>query len=320
MLTEIELQREAAATGFRPEVLEKVIHLIELLNTLRSHPFLKPRIALKGGTALNLFVFDVPRLSVDIDLNYIGGADRATMTAERPKVERAIEAVCGRLGLQVKRIPAAHAGGKWRLSYMTVGGRPGTLELDLNFLLRMPLWRPAAADSHAVGSFSATDVPVLERHELAAGKLAALFGRDASRDLFDVRELLRKGGFEPSQLRLSFVVYGGANRRDWREVSLQDVQADPGEVDRKLIPMLRGNAVPPREQIAAWSEELAAECRDLLAVVLPLTPEETEFIRRLNDTGDIAPELLTDDAALRAIIQDQPALRWKALNVKKRLG
>ena len=69
MLTEAELLREAAESGFRAEILEKVFRLTELLETLRSHPFLKTRIALKGGTALNLFVFDLPRLSVDVDLN-----------------------------------------------------------------------------------------------------------------------------------------------------------------------------------------------------------------------------------------------------------
>ena len=88
MLTEQELMREAADTGFQKEPLEKVIRLTELLESLRSHPFLKPRIALKGGTALNLFFFDVPRISVDIDLNYIGAADRETMLEERPKVDQ----------------------------------------------------------------------------------------------------------------------------------------------------------------------------------------------------------------------------------------
>ena len=65
------LSSEAEGTGFRAEVLEKVIHLLNLLETLHKHPFLKNRLALKGGTALNLFLFDVPRLSVDIDLNYV---------------------------------------------------------------------------------------------------------------------------------------------------------------------------------------------------------------------------------------------------------
>lgn len=56
------------ATGFKADVVEKVLQLLNLLNKLNSHPFLKGKFALKGGTALNLFVLNIPRLSVDIDL------------------------------------------------------------------------------------------------------------------------------------------------------------------------------------------------------------------------------------------------------------
>ena len=317
MLTEVELKREAAATGFRVEVLEKVIRLMELLGSLRSHPFLKHRVVLKGGTALNLFLSDIPRLSVDIDLNYIGAADRATMMAERSKIEQAIQAVCGRLSIQVKRVPLDHAGGKWRLSYTTASGRPGTLELDMNFMLRTPLWPHTAIDSRPVGSFTVSDVPVLDPHELAAGKLAALFSRNASRDLFDVRELLARGSLNRARLRLGFAVYGGINRRDWREVSLDDVRADPKEVDRQLIPMLRSGTVPTYGEITEWSAQLVADCKELLSIVLPLEPEEREFLDRLNGRGEIVPELLTDDSRLQALLRTHPGLLWKALNVRK---
>ncbi len=67
-----KLTAQAKETGFRPDVLEKVVHLLGLLEILGNHPFLKEKLVLKGGTALNLFVFNVPRLSVDIDLNYRG--------------------------------------------------------------------------------------------------------------------------------------------------------------------------------------------------------------------------------------------------------
>ena len=51
---------ESNKTGFRAEILEKVIRLIDLLNTFAQNDFLSSRIALKGGTALNLFHFDLP--------------------------------------------------------------------------------------------------------------------------------------------------------------------------------------------------------------------------------------------------------------------
>ncbi len=320
MLSPADLQREAEASGFRGEALEKVLRLLELLEGFRSHPFLKSRVALKGGTALNLFVFEVPRLSIDIDINYIGAAERDVMLAERPKVEQAIEAVCGRLGIQIKRVPGEHAGGKWRLSYTGVYGRSGTLEIDVNFLLRTPLWPTATADSRRIGAFGVTEVPMLDVHELAAGKLAALFGRAASRDLFDVRELLAATAFDSERLRLGFVAYGAINRRDWRTVSLDDVQADPREMDQQLVPLLRAGMAPARKDLAAWSGRLVAECRERLGAVLPLRTTEIEFLDHLNDRGEIAPELLTPDAAMQRLLRAHPGLRWKALNIRKRRG
>ena len=61
-LTPRAMADEIASTGFGAEPLEKVFRLMELLDALNSHPFLKSRIALKGGTALNLFHFEVPRI------------------------------------------------------------------------------------------------------------------------------------------------------------------------------------------------------------------------------------------------------------------
>jgi len=81
---------EAEATGFRAEMLEKSVRMLALLDAIRDHPLLDGKLALKGGTALNLFVFNVPRLSVDIDLNYVGAASRDDMLEERPKIEAAI--------------------------------------------------------------------------------------------------------------------------------------------------------------------------------------------------------------------------------------
>jgi hypothetical protein len=297
-----------------------VLRLLALLEALHSHPFLKPRIALKGGTALNLFHFDVPRLSVDIDLNYIGAADRETMLAERPKLEDAVQAVCSREGLTVRRMPTDHAGGKWRLAYTGSQGASGSLELDVNFMLRTPLWPCAMADCRPVGSFRAAPARVLDLHELAAGKLAALLARSASRDVFDVHALLAVPGLDPARLRLGFVMYGGINRKDWRTVSTADVQADPNEVRTALLPMLRADRAPARREVAAWTEKLVAECRERLAVLLPLTAVEQEFLRRLNDDGEIAADLITADPAMQATVREHPGLQWKALNVRRHRG
>ena len=280
-----EIQETAATLGFRPDSLEKVFRLLSLLETLRSNAFLRPRLALKGGTALNLFLFDVPRLSVDIDLNYVGSGDRDTMLADKPKVEQAIAAVCAREGLTVKRMPGEHAGGKWRLSFLNTAGSSDKLEVDLNFMLRVPLWPVATLDSKPLGPAVAREIAVVDRHELAAGKLAALVARNASRDIFDARELLRRTDLDRDKLRLAFVVYGGLNRKDWRSVRIEDVAAEPAELKRELVPMLRAEVRPKDADIVRWAEALVRETRTLMNAVLPLEAHELEFIERLNGAG-----------------------------------
>ena len=219
------LNAQAEATGFRPDILEKVAHLLGLLEALNSHPFLKGKLALKGGTALNLFVFNVPRLSVDIDLNYVGAENREAVLAERPKIEQAAQAVFMREGFTVRRMPEEHAGGKWSLRYQSAAGQSGNLEVDLNFMFRVPLWPVTIADSRPVGAWRATRIPVIDIHELAAGKLAALLARRQARDLFDSHGILQMGNLDHDRLRTAFIVYGAMNRKDWRTVSATDVVA-----------------------------------------------------------------------------------------------
>lgn len=312
-----KLRSEAETTGFRPEILEKVIHLVNLLEGFRSHPFLKGRLALKGGTALNLFVFDMPRLSVDIDLNYIGAIDRETMLAERPKVEQAIQAVCAREGFALQRLPDDHAGGKWVLRYESALGQGGNLELDLNFMFRIPLWDIANQDSRVVGSYQAREIPVLDLHELAAGKLAALLARRASRDLFDAHHLLTQRKLDRDRLRTAFVLYGAMNRKDWRTVLVSDVSFEANELKNQLLPTFRNDYAGGIGQPDAWARRLVDECRSALGVVLPLSDAEREFLDRLLDYGEIVPSMLTADAAWAERIKQHPLLEWKALNVRQ---
>jgi len=301
-------------------VVEKVRRLLRLLDAIRGHPFLGGRVVLKGGTALNLFLWDVPRLSVDLDLNYIGSESRENMLADRPLVEQGIEAVCRRQGISVGRVPGEHAGGKWRLRYSDDGGTSGTLEIDVNFLDRVRLWPVVEMDSRMVGGTQASRVSVLDAHELAAGKLAALLARDASRDLFDARRLLADQPLDPGRLRLSFLVYGGMSRKDWRTVTLDDVTVSARDIETKLIPVLRSDVVPPREEIAEWGRRLVDEVRDRLSIVLPLAAHEREFLDALNDRGEIRPDLLTGDLAVQDLLRGHPGLRWKAISVRSHRG
>lgn len=315
-----EVLQAAEATGFKAEMIEKGLYLQNLLNALNSHPFLKGKWVLKGGTALNMFMLDLPRLSVDIDLNYIGALDREEMLAERPKIEQAAQAVFSREGFTTKRIPDEHAGGKWRLSYQSFTGQSGNLEVDMNFMFRQPLWDIQPADSHPLGDFQSRNIPVLDIHELAAGKLAALLARGQARDLFDCHGILGMDDLENDRLRVAFVTYGGMNRKDWRTVSIEDVDFDTAELTRLLIPTLHVREKKELVSPAQYGARLVRGCREGLSAVLPFTDSERAFLDLLLDGGVIDPTLLTADESLQRRIQCQPLLEWKALNVRQQKG
>ncbi|MBW2349538.1 MAG: nucleotidyl transferase AbiEii/AbiGii toxin family protein [Deltaproteobacteria bacterium] len=301
-------------------MVEKVLHLLNLLDALNSHPFLKGKWVLKGGTALNMFMLDLPRLSVDIDLNYIGTLDLEGMLMDRPKLEQAAQAVFSREGFATKRVPDEHAGGKWRLSYQSFTGQSGNLEVDLNFMFRQPLWDIQIADSHPLGDFQAKSIPVLDLHELAAGKLAALLARGQARDLFDSHRILNMDDLERDRLRIAFVVYGGMNRKDWRTVSIEDVDFDPAELTRLLIPTLDTRAIQEQGSPAQFRASLVRECREGLSMVLPFNDAERKFLDLLLDKGEIDSTILTADETLQKRIEQQPLLEWKALNVRQYKG
>ncbi len=311
---------EAEETGFEPEMLEKVIYLLGLLEQFTRHPFLSERLALKGGIAVNLFTLAVPRLSVDIDLNYVGKVDREGMLDERPRIEQAIQAVCSREDFAIRRKSKEHAGGKWTLGFESAFGQTGSLGVDLNFMFRLPLWALQTLDSKAVGSYLATGIRVLDIHEITAGKLAALLSRGQARDVYDAHQLLGLGGLDRERLRAAFVVYGGMNRRDWRTVSAQDVSFEPEAWERQLGPLLRTGAYLEDARSGIDGSRLVEECRDALGIVLPFIESERRFLDLLLDQGQIEPSLLTTDRELQERIRQQPLLEWKAINVRKHKG
>ena len=311
-----KLAAEAEETGFRADVLEKAVQLLGVLDALRNHPFLKNKLVLKGGTALNLFVFDIPRLSVDIDLNYVGD----TMLKERPKIESAIQAVFRREGFAVRRMPEEHAGGKWFLRYPTASGQRGRLEVDVNFMYRVPLWPVTTIDSHSLGSWCVQNIPVVDIHELAAGKLSALLARRRTRDLFDSRLIFSMNGLDFERLRIAFVVYGAMVRKDWRTVSVADVGFDIAELTSQLVPSLHISAIQGPEEATTYGEMLVEECRQGLSAVLPFKDAERAFLDLLLEKGRIDATILTSDKSLQERIQAQPLLEWKARNVRRYKG
>lgn len=308
-----ELLKTAKKHGYKPEIFEKVYRLLSTLEQFMAVPYLKDRFVLKGGTALNLFCFDeIPRLSVDIDLNYIGSIDRETMLTEKILIQDAIYQILQQNQFELYRNPGYHAGGKMVWKYSSLLGQKGNLEIDLNYMYRKPLW-PYQEKTPLFNTENKYTVPVLDIHELAAGKLSALLSRQASRDIFDAHQLLTKSKLDKNKLRLTLAIYLAMTDIDLNKLQTHFIDYDLTDIRNRLLPLMRQTEIPRvATKLKTWASKITTELQEAIHELLPLNQEQTEFIRLIRTKGEIKPELMTTNKTLAEAVSKHPAIKWAA--------
>ncbi|MFM8454690.1 MAG: nucleotidyl transferase AbiEii/AbiGii toxin family protein [Gammaproteobacteria bacterium] len=315
MISKHELLNKAKEGFYKPEILEKVFKLLEVLQSFSELEFLKNRFVLKGGTALNLFYFNnLPRLSVDIDLNYIGSLSKEIMLEERPIIQEIILKILNQQGLTPTRSPTSYAGGKMVWRYDSILGYKGNLEIDLNYMYRQPLldilWQ---SPNFKIHPYHDLQIPVLDVHELAAGKLTALFARRASRDLFDAHYLLTNNLLSLEKLRPIWVSYLSMSNIPLENIIPDYINYNLQSVHNELLPVLKQNhQLNKKTDLDIWLKKTLNELKTALSKFLPLKPSEIQFIKKVNQDAIIQPELITLDPTLITRIAAHPAILWAA--------
>jgi predicted nucleotidyltransferase component of viral defense system len=312
-----ELLKSAKENAYKPEMLEKVLILLEVMNDFTMIPYLRDRLVLKGGTALNVFQFnDLPRLSVDIDLNYIGQLNREAMLEERPIINDAIFKTLVQKKFTLDRNPGHYAGGKMVWRYDSALGQKGNLEIDLNYMYRQPLLDIEWKEPHLI-SQKAFKTPVLDIHELAAGKLSALFARRTSRDLFDAHYLFKNNLMSLEKLKPILIAYFSMTDVPIKNFTPLSISHELADVYSQLLPLLKQNSFPTnRKETNEWIIIMVEELKDMLYSILPLSKSDINFIEGVRLHGKITPSFLTQDEILATRIQNHPAICWAAKKTK----
>ena len=306
----------AAETGFRPETLEKVIRLGEFAADVGRHPLLSRVLALKGGTALNLMFGSPARLSVDLDFNYIGQADRADMQADRPEVERAIKIIGEGQGYRVQQSRDAHAGRKIYLSYTSSAGTPDRTEIDLNFLYRIPLGEVTTRSLWQPPGIVYPEIRVMPLEELFTGKLRATLDRAMPRDLFDTIRLPGYAGdlWRSQCLRRIHIALSVTLPLPIHQYGQDRFErVTDRSIEEQLVPMLHGSERPTAGDLKdqAWS---------VVGPLVTLDEAEREYIDRVH-AGELLPSLLfPDDEELADRLLRHPAVLWEIENVRRHLS
>jgi predicted nucleotidyltransferase component of viral defense system len=258
--------------------------------------------ALKGGTAINLFVRDMPRLSVDLDLVF---PDHTLPREEALKrINEAIRQSVARLkkqGFQT-HAPASADAGETKLLV-----RQGAIEvkIEVNFVMRgtvHPVRRASLTQSARDTLQADLEIPVVSLEDVYGGKLVAAMDRQHPRDLFDVMQLFAHEAITTG-IRRAFVVYLASHNRPVHEVlfpSLRDIRQ---EFENNFA----GMTVEPVKLDAL----LAARERMVRELQQGLTADERRFLLSL-----VAVE---PDWKLLGVphLEQLPGPRWKLQNLER---
>jgi predicted nucleotidyltransferase component of viral defense system len=211
--------------------------------------------ALKGGTAINLFISDMPRLSVDIDLTYVPVAPRAESLAA---IDAAMKRIAARVRKAMPKAQVAMAGSEGAITRLIVRDGGVQTKIEVTPVLRGCVYEPQTRSvSKAVESeFGFAEIPVVSNADLYAGKIVAALDRQHPRDLFDVRDLLANEGIDDA-LRKAFIVYLISHNRPMFEV-LAPTRKD---ISDEFLRGFEGMTKQPvsRDDLIAAREALIAE-------------------------------------------------------------
>lgn len=256
--------------------------------------------ALKGGTAINLFMRDLPRLSVDIDLAFLPLSPRDEALA---MTRRALATMAERARRLVPGLRIIDAGNADSPKQIATTGR-AQIKIEPNPVLRGTVFpsetRRLSSTAEAMFELSVS-VPVLSHADLYAGKLCAALDRQHPRDWFDVALLLDDEGLDDA-LRQAFVVYLACHHRPMAELLAPQAKPLRETFEREFAGMTR-EAVPV-QKLESAQRALPQLLRS------SLTAEERGFLLSVK-RGEPEWSLLPIPH-----LAELPALRWKLSNIQ----
>jgi hypothetical protein len=259
--------------------------------------------ALKGGTAINLFVRDLPRLSVDIDLTYLPVKSRAESLASiDAAMLRIAEAI--RAGIPGAQVAPSRLHRDNIVTKLVIRRAGVQIKIEVTPVTRGCVYDPEIRDvSPAVEDrFGSARMRLVSFPDLYAGKIVAALDRQHPRDLFDVRDLLAAEGVDDA-LRRAFLVYMMSHDRPFNEVLAPPRKPLEDEYTRNFVGM---TAEPvPLDALIDAREAIIAE------MVAKMPDDQRQFL-----IGFKKGEPDWDLLALPHV-KDLPAVRWKQQNLDK---
>ncbi|HUW35754.1 MAG TPA: nucleotidyl transferase AbiEii/AbiGii toxin family protein [Rhodocyclaceae bacterium] len=274
---------------------------VRLLLQVAPDVFANDIFAMKGGTAINLFVRGMPRLSVDIDVVYTPrDTPRELALASIAEELDTIAVRLAKLGLKTRKVANKDLGD----TKLLIANAESQVKVEVNTVFRGTVLPPErrALTPRTAEMFSAElELPVLAVAELYGSKLVAAMDRQHPRDLFDVWQLFKSDGLSDTAVEC-FVTYLAGHNRPTHEVLFGNEKNIADEYQNNFVGMTA-------ESI---SLDVLQATRARLFAELPqrLTHNQRQFLIGLTRAQPDWSLLQCPHAA------ELPALRWKLANLQ----
>lgn len=276
---------------------------VQLMLRVMPHVMAEDCFALKGGTAINLYVRDMPRLSVDIDLTYLPLEPRDTAVTHISEALHRI-ATAIRKAIPEATVHESRLRGTDHVSKLSVRTAEATTKIEPNLVLRgtvfSPIERELCGQAEALFEVSAT-ANTLAVADLYGGKLCAALDRQHPRDIFDVKILMENEGLT-DEIRTAFILYLASHDRPMSEL------LDPKLKDFRQVfeQEFAGMAAEDVE----YEELVAVRVRLIETIRNTMTANEKKFLLSMKQGNP--------DWALIPVagIDQLPGLQWKLINIR----
>lgn len=304
----VEMDKAAKKYGFVRDSFEKVLRITKVLEFMNTEEYLKEHFILKGGTAINLTIFNLPRLSVDIDMDYRQNCNSEEIAYARKKASSIIQAYMEfegyTLGFDSRKSYSLDA---FHYKYINAAGNVDMLKIELNYSLRCHLFegnlRPIITDAFENRAIVNTLNPV----EIFASKANALLSRAAARDLYDIDNMIIKGMFAEEQdlLRKSIIFYHTISAESI------DKEFDTSAIDMISMLKIRRDLIPMLKDRGKFDLEIRRiRIKEFFSELMKLGDKEKEYLVRF-EKKEYRPELLFENEDILDRIENHPMALWK---------
>lgn len=301
--------RIAKEYGFMRDTFEKVLRLKNILKFINEDEYLNSHLALKGGTAINMTIFNLPRLSVDIDLDFIPNFSRQDMLSSREKITTMIKSYMQEEGYQLSSTSRySFSLDALYFQYQNAGGNRDVLKIEINYSLRAHIFDPVKRK--VLTDFFDDDLEVLTLTpmEIFAAKANALMSRAAARDLYDFNNMVHYGLFDESELemlRKCIIYYNTISQEHINKTFDTSVIENLtfSKIRRDLFPVLRF-----KDNFDLEGRKQSA--RKFIADVMNIAEKEMKYMIAF-ENKEYKPELLFEDEDIIERIKEHPMAMWK---------